>query len=81
LPSVLTTTPLIDSDSHVTEPADLWTTHLPAHAVSLSHGPVSSADRSSRKMMEAALRGQPDEIIEMVFWRNAGRLDEIEKAA
>jgi hypothetical protein len=81
LSNVLTTTTLIDSDSHATEPADLWTTHLPAHGVSLSPGPVSSADGSPRAMTEEALRGQPDAIIERVFWGNAARLYKIEKAA
>jgi hypothetical protein len=79
--NVLTRTPLIDRDGDVTEPADLWTTQLPAHGVSLSSAPVSPADRSPREMTEEALHGQPDDIIEKVFWGNAARLYKIEKAA
>jgi predicted TIM-barrel fold metal-dependent hydrolase len=51
------------------------------HGVSLSPGPVSPADRSPREMAEEALRGQPDDVIEKVFWANAARLYNIEKPA
>jgi predicted TIM-barrel fold metal-dependent hydrolase len=51
------------------------------HGVSLSPGPVSPADRNPRAMAEEALRGQPDDIIEKVFWNNAARLYNIEKPA
>jgi uncharacterized protein len=47
------------------------------HPISLSPGPASSAG-NPRSMAEAAMAGQPDDIIRKVFHDNAARLYNLE---